>query len=512
MENQLVFAVLIPLIAAVAILLLRNQMRLVRIVAFSGSLMSVLMAAWVMNGVLAKGMWVTNIGGWPPPFGITLAVDLFGALMLFVATSVAFLVLIFSFAAIDETRQTVGFYALYQFLVMGVCGSFITGDLFNLYVFFEIMLISSFGLMTLGGERAQLEGGLKYVVINMVSTILFISTLGILYGTMGTLNLADLSQKISQAPDQLVVVLASMFTVAFGIKAGLFPLFFWLPASYHTPPAAISALFAGLLTKVGIYALIRVFTLLFSENNLYLPQALMIIAGFTMVTGVLGAVAQYDFRRLLSFHIISQIGYMLMGLAMFTPLGIAGAIFHIIHNMIVKTNLFLISGIVEQQKGTARLKKLGGLLQVQKGLAILFFVSAMALAGIPPLSGFFSKFMLVRAGLEINNYIIVAVSLFVSILTLFSMTKIWNEVFWKPEPDEKTNIPLIAPDNPEKPAFVPNKKVGWLLFFPVVILTIVSVGIGFGAEGFYSLVLRAAETLLDSNAYVTGVLGAGSTP
>jgi multicomponent Na+:H+ antiporter subunit D len=149
---------------------------------------------------------------------------------------------------------------------------------------------------------------------------------------------------------------------------------------------------------------------------------------------------------------------------------------------------------------------------VQKGLAILFFVSAMALAGIPPLSGFFSKFMLVRAGLEINNYIIVAVSLFVSILTLFSMTKIWNEVFWKPEPDEKTNIPLIAPDNPEKPAFVPNKKVGWLLFFPVVILTIVSVGIGFGAEGFYSLVLRAAETLLDSNAYVTGVLGAGSTP
>jgi multicomponent Na+:H+ antiporter subunit D len=379
---------------------------------------------------------------------------------------------------------------------MGVSGSFLTGDIFNLYVWFEVMLMASFVLVALGNERAQLEGALKYVTINLVSSAIFLTAVGILYSISGTLNMAHLAVQLSQAQQpELVTVVAMLFLIAFGIKAALFPLFFWLPASYPVAPAPVTALFAGLLTKVGVYALIRVFTLLFVQDIGYTHALLLLLAAFTMVTGVLGAAAQNEFRRILSTHIISQIGYMVMGLALFTPLALAGAIFFLIHNIIVKANLFLISGVVYQLQDSYHLKKLGGLYRSHFGLSVLFLVSAMSLAGLPPLSGFWAKFLLIRASLEVNQPAIALVALGVSLLTLFSMVKIWAEVFWK---NRLETMPETKPLSAESRL---------TLLLPVAGLAVLIVVIGLMAEPVFILASQAANQLLSPAEYVTAVLG-----
>jgi multicomponent Na+:H+ antiporter subunit D len=356
------------------------------------------------------------------------------------------------------------------------------------------LLIASFVLLALGGERAQLEGALKYVTLNLISSAIFLAAVGILYGLVGTLNMADLHIQLNASPHAgLVKTLAILFMIAFGIKAAIFPLFFWLPSSYHTPPVAVSAIFAGLLTKVGVYTLIRVFTLLFVQDVAYTHTLLLILSGLTMLTGVLGAASQNEFRRILSFHIISQIGYMVMGLALFTPLALAGSIFYITHHIVVKTNLFLVSGVVHRLRGTYQLKELGGIYRLYPLLGLLFLIPAFSLAGVPPLSGFWAKFILIRAGLENEQYLIVATALVVGLLTLFSMTKIWAEVFWKAAPEsepDRLNPPL---------ARLP------LLILPVVALAAITVVIGLFSEPFFVLASRAAEQLLDPTDYIEAV-------
>jgi multicomponent Na+:H+ antiporter subunit D len=377
----------------------------------------------------------------------------------------------------------------------------LTGDLFNLYVWFEVMLMSSFVLMALGGERAQMEGAIKYVTVNLISSAMFLAAVGMLYGVMGTLNMADLAEKLRAAPRlDLLTTVAMLFLVAFGIKAAVFPLFFWLPASYHTPPVAVSAIFAGLLTKVGVYALIRVFTLLFVHDVGYTHTVILVLSGLTMVTGVLGAMAQNEFRRILSFHIISQIGYMILGLGLFTIAGVAGSIFYIIHHIIVKTNLFLVSGVVHFLRGTYELKKLGGFYAAAPGLSILFLIPAFSLAGLPPLSGFFAKLTLVRAGLASEEYLLVTAALGVGLLTLLSMTKIWAEVFWK-EPPEASGETVSPGATSESPA------VGLLVILPITALALSTVLIGLAAEPLYLLARRAAEQLIDPAEYIQAVLG-----
>ena len=383
-------------------------------------------------------------------------------------------------------------------LLAGVGGAFATADLFNLYVWFEVMLMSSFVLMALGGERGQMEGAIKYVALNLLSSAIFLSALGLLYALAGTLNMADLAQKFSTTaqPLGLVTTLAILFLIAFGIKAAVFPLFFWLPASYHTPPVAVSALFAGLLTKVGVYALIRVFTLIFLQDTGYTHNLILVVAGLTMVSGVLGAVAQNEFRRVLSFHIISQIGYMIMGLALFTPYALAGSVFYIAHHIIVKTNLFLVSGVVERLGGTPELKKLGGLYQTQPILALLFLIPAMSLAGLPPLSGFFAKLSLVRAGLDTGQYLVVGIALAVGLMTLFSMLKLWNEAFWKPAREPATGKPTPGMNLRE-----------WL--FPIAFLASITVVIGLAAGPLFRFSLQTGEQLMNPSIYIQAVMGDG---
>jgi multicomponent Na+:H+ antiporter subunit D len=499
MNTFLILPIAVPFLTAIVALLAWKARRLQRMVSLLGAVGLFGASLGLFGTVYRDGIQAAQMGGWPPPFGITLAVDLFGAIMVVVTGLIGLAVAAYSLVTIDPQRESFGYYSLIHILLMGVCGSFMTGDIFNLYVWFEVMLIASFVLLELGGEKAQLEGAIKYVTLNLVSSALFLTAVAILYGLVGTLNMADLARQLPAAEKAPTTAVAVFFFLAFGIKAAIFPLFFWLPASYHTPPPAVSAIFAGLLTKVGVYAMIRVFTLLFVHDPSFTHQLILVTAALTMVTGVLGAVSQNNFRRILSFHIVSQIGYMIMGLGLFTPLALAGSIFYIFHHIIVKTNLFLISGIAHRLQGTYELKRMGGLYALYPGLGILFLIPALSLAGVPPLSGFWGKLLLIKAGLEIESYVVVAVALLVGLLTLYSMTKIWNEAFWKPRPGNG--------GEPQQPAG-PMSAVEWIwLLAPVVSLAVLTLAIGLVTEPFFVLAKKAAEQLLNPAEYIRAVMG-----
>ncbi len=493
--------IIIPLLFAIIMLFFWKNVKAHKVLNVIASLFSLTVSIILLSDVNSSGIISLQVGSWQAPFGISLVADLLASIMVLITALIGLAASIYSLGSMDEQREKFLYYPLLQILLMGINGAFLTGDIFNLYVWFEVMLISSFVLLALGGKREQLEGAIKYVTLNLLSSAIFLAAVGILYGIVGTLNMADLARKIPLVEQkELVTVVSFLFMVAFGIKAAVFPLFFWLPASYHTPPIAVSAIFAGLLTKVGVYALIRVFTLIFVQDTNFTHTVLLVIAGFTMLTGVLGAASQNDMRKILSFHIISQIGYMIMGLALFSPLAIAGAIFYIIHHIIVKTNLFLVSGVVDKMKGSFELKKIGGLYKYYPLLGLLFLIPALSLAGIPPLSGFWAKFVVIKAGLEIDQMIIVGVALFVGLLTLFSMTKIWNEAFWKDDPRGSENILVNSFSD-----VTLSRKV--LMLSPIIILALITIVIGFNAEPFFNIANNAAAQLLNPNDYITKVLG-----
>ena len=496
MKQLLFLPLLIPLISAIAAVFTWQNRRIQRYISVCG--MTALLAVTVMLLVTVRreGIMSVQAGGWEAPFGITLAADLFSAIMLVMASLMGVTVAVYSLASADIEHETLGYHPLMQVLLLGVCGSFLTGDLFNLYVWFEVMLIASFALLALGSHRGQMEGAVKYMAMNLVASAFFLAGVGIVYGIAGTLNLADLARYFRMTPPGgLSTVVAMLFFTAFGIKSAIFPLFFWLPASYHTPPVAVSAIFAGLLTKVGVYVLIRVFTLIFTEDAGYSHTLIITAASLTMITGVLGAAAQNELRRILSFHIISQVGYMLVGLGLFTPLALAGSIFYIVHHIIVKTSLFLVSGIVHSISQTYDLKKLGGLYRDRPGVAILFLLPALSLAGIPPLSGFWAKLIIIKAALEQGAYAVVATALGVSLLTLFSMTKIWAEVFWKEHPTDG------------KISERPSGNSLALLLAPTAVLVLLTVLLGFAAEPLFLLARDAAAQLMDPSGYIEAILG-----
>ena len=493
MNILLLLPVLIPLGTIVLALFTRGSKGVQQIFGIIGIGLQLITAFTIFNMVAADGIQVVQLGNWPAPYGITFVADLFSSIMLIMSGIIGLMIAIYSISTIDRFRQRFSYFPLVNALLMGVNGAFLTGDVFNLYVWFEVMILASFVLLTMGGGRKQMDGAIKYVSMNLIASMIFLAGIGLLYGKAGTLNMADLAVKISESDDSLLINSSAMlFFVAFSIKAAVFPFFFWLPASYHTPPIAITALFSGLLTKVGIYAMIRFFTLFFVQNQDFWHPLLLIIGGLTMVVGVLTAASQFDMRKILSFHIISQIGYMVMGLGLFTVMGIAGAIFFMVHNIITKTNTFLIAGIINKIRGTFELKSIGGLYRSYPFLALLFVVASFGLAGVPPLSGFVGKLLLIVAGFEDQNYFITGVAILVGLFTLFSMVKIWNEGFWKKHPgggeDAKTKIP-------------------YSMIFPVVILASGTVGLGLFAQPFVEIAIEAAEQLIDPQNYINTVLG-----
>lgn len=492
MNNLIILPIIIPFIIGAVLIIFAKHHRLQRVISGFTAVGMLILSIYLAVIVYQDGTIVLEAGNWAAPFGIVLVADMFATLMVLLTSLLSTACLFFAFKTISPQREKFYFYPFYLFLLIGVNGAFLTGDIFNLFVFFEVMLLSSYALIVNGGTKYQLRESFKYVIINVFASALFVVAIAWLYSVTGTLNMAHISQRVAELEQTGVVnVIAIMLFIVFASKGALFPLYFWLPKSYYGPPAAIAALFGGLLTKVGIYAIIRMFTLIFYHEPSYTHKTVIVtIAGFTMLFGVLGAVSQFDFKRILSYHIISQVGYMVMGLGIFTPLAVAGAIYYIVHHMIVKTALFLFAGAAEYVTGTTDLKKMGGLLKTHPLLSWLFFISAISLAGIPPFSGFFSKFPIILAGFEEGQYVISGVALLVGLLTLFSMMKIFSYAFWgkQKHTDEQAKRPIGK------------------VLLPIVPLVALTIILGIAAEPIFQYSLQVAEQIMDPSIYIESVL------
>lgn len=489
----LVLPVLVPLLTACACSFTSKHRQLTSFFSFFGAGLSLLAATLVLKTVVTQGVIVTAFGGWQAPFGIVFVADTLAAGLIVVSAIVGVAITFYSCADLKDQPTYHLYHALIHTLLAAVAGSFLTGDIFNLYVWFEVMLITAFGLMMLNANKAQVSAAIKYAVLNLISTMVLLLAIGLIYGATGTLNLADLHEKIAQASPATQMIIAGLFLFGFGVKASCFPLYSWLPASYPYLPNTVVALFSALLTKVGVYAILRLFTLVFPIESSGYQTTLLAIAGLTMLTGVLGAASQFYTKHILSFHIISQIGYMLMGLAIFTPLAIAGAIFYIIHHIIVKANLFLIAGYLEKRFSSDNLANMGNVYRSSPLLAFAFLIPAFSLAGFPPLSGFWGKLLVIKASLLAEHYLLAATALFVGLLTLFSMAKIWTEAFWKPLPDSANTQTISSFDN-------------CLYLTPILMLSSLTVLIGLYAEPFYQFSAQASAQLLDPSSYTQAVL------
>jgi multicomponent Na+:H+ antiporter subunit D len=485
--------IIIPLVTIILLLFGGKNVKWLKSVGIAGVIALFLASIYIFLEVKNNGILVTQAGGWEAPFGITLVIDMLSASMLLFSSFTVVCVGFYALKGIDHKRHKFKFFVFFHSLIMGVSGTLIAGDVFNMYVWFEVILISSFVLIALGSEKIQLEGSVKYVIMNLLGTMAYLAGTGLLYGKTGTLNMADLSVIIREN-DQFTLMHSSfvLFFVAFSIKAAVFPFFFWLPSSYHTPPLTITALFAALLTKIGVYAMIRFFTLFMIDIPPFWQNLLIVIAGLTMVIGVLSAASQFDIRRILSWHIISQIGYIIMGLAIFTEFAIAAALFFMMHNILSKTAAFLAGGLIYEKTGSYQLKTIGGLFTNNPWLGLFFFVPAFALAGLPPLSGFFGKLFLIKGGFENGNFVITGIAIWVGIVTLFSMLKIWNEAFWKPSPGEEQNN------------F--KKKLDSSMIYSTAILGFSTLILGVFAKFFMEAFMEASYVLKNPDIYIQAVL------
>ena len=489
-------SLLAPFAGALGCLAARTRARTAAAIAIASVALSLAAGLGLVAATSSGGVHAVHAGGWSAPFGIVLVADLFSALMLSVCQLVTLAALATGVAVLPAHWRRRHFLPLVLTLSTAVCGAFLTGDLFNLYVWFEVLLLSSFALMAAVRGAAGRAGAWRYVLLNLVSSILFLGAAGLIYGKTGTLNFADLHLRFAAAEDPFLVESSTVLLFgSFAIKSALLPFAFWLPASYPQLPPALAALFAGLLTKVGLYALFRVFGMVFATATFPHRELLLVLAVVTMAGGVLGAVSQGGMRGILSFHIISQVGYMALALALFTPLALAAGVFYLVHHIVVKANLFLVTGLVERQSGSSDLDRTGGLLRSAPWLAALFAVPALSLAGIPPLSGFFAKFMLLRASLESAPGWVTAAVVGVGLLTVFSMLKIWSAAFWGGPGGERPAAPL------SKTAVAGS-----------ALLALVTVTLGLGAGPMFSLAQTAAAGLLDPAAYLDAVLGAGNPP
>ncbi|WP_028655100.1 Na+/H+ antiporter subunit D [Nocardioides sp. J54] len=429
--------VVLPLLGAGAALVLSRRPHAQRAVS-----VTVLAAMAAIAAVLAvaadqEGPQVAWIAGWPEPLGIALVADRLSALMLLVSSLVTLAVLTYSvgqgMTGDGEERTPISVYhPTFLVLVAGVANAFLAGDLFNLFVSFEMLLFASYVLLTLGGTMARIRAGTIYVVVNLLSSMLFLVALAAVYAATGTLNLAHLSTRLAELPDSVALVLQLILLVVFAIKAAIFPLSMWLPDSYPTAPAPVTAVFAGLLTKVGVYAILRMQSLLFPDQPL--TDLLMWAALATMIIAILGAIAQSDIKRMLSFTLVSHIGFLVFGIGLGSAAGFSGAILYVAHHITIQTALFLVVGLIERRAGSSSLVRLGGLARLAPLLGILFFVPAMNLAGIPPFSGFIGKVMLIEAGVadgSVLAWLLVGGSVVTSLLTLYAVAKTWSLAFWR---------------------------------------------------------------------------------
>jgi multicomponent Na+:H+ antiporter subunit D len=498
--------VLLPMLAAAVSVIGSRSAALQRVVG-----VAVLAVVAVIAGVLLvvadeRGPVVAELGGWAPPVGIALVADRLSALLLLVSTLVTLAVLVYAIdqRIADYGRRTASttFHPMYLMLCSGVSLAFLTGDLFTLFVAFELMLTASYVLITRRTGARRIRAGMTYVTVSLLSSLLFLTAVALVYAATGTVNLADLSERIGMLQPGVRSVLALMLLVVFGVKAAIVPLHFWLPDSYPNAPGPVAALFAGLLTKVGFYALLRTETLLFGRDTPW--TLLLVLAVATMLVGALGALAQNDLNRLLSFLLVSHIGFMLFGLAVFDAAGLSGAMLYAAHHITVLATLFLVSGLITRRTGTVALDGMGGLARSAPGLAVLFAVPALTLAGIPPTAGFVAKLALLEAGAEAGLFpqVVAGVLILASLLTLYALVRVWVRVFWgKPKPP-------YPDDDPDDEVLVGTARTSAPMYAATGGLVAVSVAIVVFAGPLTAFTAQAGVDLMERTPYIDAVLGA----
>lgn len=522
--------VVLPLFGAGLAFALGRYARAQRIVSLVVLSLVVVVAAALLVQADNYGPQVMHVGGWRAPVGISLVADRLSALMLLVSAVVSLCVLVYSLGQgvveYGPTTPLSVFHPTFLVLVAGVSNAFLSGDLFNLYVGFEILLVASYVLLTLGGTQARIRAGTIYVIVSLVSSLLFLSAIALTYAATGTVNLAHLAGRLQELPDNVSLMIQLALLLAFAIKAAVFPLSAWLPDSYPTAPAPVTAVFAGLLTKVGVYALIRTQTLLFPDSEL--TDLLMWAALLTMVVGILGAVAQSDIKRMLSFTLVSHIGYMVFGVALATDAALSGAIYYVVHHIVIQTNLFLVAALIERRGGSTSLDKLGGLARISPLIAVLFFVPAMNLAGIPPFSGFVGKVGLMQAGVDVGTplaFVLVTGSVITSLLTLYAMAKAWNRAFWHTpvpaqgedgatEDEQEENgawvtdlhAHAVEGNNGDSGQSLPSIRLRSAMAGPAALLLLAGVLMALLAGPLFALTDRAASDLRERAPYIDGVL------
>ncbi|MGA1828653.1 Na+/H+ antiporter subunit D [Microbacterium sp.] len=497
--------VTLPLLGA-AITLIAGRHRRAQVAVSVMTLTVVLAIAAVLLIAVDAGNApiAVSVGNWPIPFGIVLYVDRLAALLVGVSSIVLLAVLLFSVgqgaADGDEDTPVSIFHPSYLILAAGIFAAFIAGDLFNLYVGFEILLVASYVLITLGGTESRIRAGVVYVVVSLVSSILFLAAIAIIYGALGTVNMIQISERMTQLPQQTQTVLHVLLLLAFSIKAAVFPLSFWLPDSYPTAPAPVTAVFAGLLTKVGVYAMIRTETLIFRENDLNF--ALLVVALATMIVGVLGALAQAELKRILSFTLVSHVGYMVFGLAIATPAAIGATIYYMVHHIVVQTTLFLAVGLIERKAGSTSILRVKGLMRAAPVIAVLYFIPAINLGGLPPFSGFIGKYALFDAAAEVGTPIMMVLivgGIVTSLLTLYALMRAWNLAFWREDEDSAETEARISYLGAAPAAAVETERrvIPRIMTAATAGMVAVTIGLTVFAGPLYEVCTRIGASLLE---------------
>ncbi len=431
------------------------------------------------------------LGNWQPPVGITLAIDGLGLLTAMIIAGISALVVVYSVTYMKREGGLSQYYTLIFLLMGGMMGIALTGDLFNLYVFFEIMSISSYALVAFRRKWQSIEASIKYMIVGSLGTSFILIGITLLYGMAGTLTMAHLMPRLALLPASSLLVPLVFIIVGVGIKLAIIPLHMWLPDAYQSAPSSISALFSGASAAVGVYTMIRIVYMIFNTAGVGLMLAGLGVV--TMVVGALMALMQKDLKRLLAYSGISQMGYILLGVGVGTALGIQGGLFHMLNNALYKTMLFLIAGAIIYRVGTSNMDRLGGLWKNMPITAILFTIGALAISGVPPFNGFASKWMIYIAGVEAGGigYAFTAIAILTSALTLAYFIKAINSIFLGQRPKNLAEI----------------RETPRLLLVPIVILGVLCVVFGILPQLGVDFVRPAQEAVMNTNGYITTVLG-----